>query len=138
VKSGGTGAGLRWRRSLLAHGFAFGVLAICILLLRWPPERAGFYPACPIFSYLHVLCPGCGATRAAAALLRGQLREALHWNALFVAASPGGVGYAALSYARALQGSPFRWPRLPSRFAYEMLGITLLFGLARNVWTPGW
>ncbi|MDQ2833704.1 MAG: DUF2752 domain-containing protein [Acidobacteriota bacterium] len=62
------------------------------VLRRFPPERYGFYPQCPVYASLHVKCPGCGATRALAALLHGRVLEALHWNALFTV----GLGLCAL------------------------------------------
>ena len=46
--------------------------------------NSSFYPRCPIFFWLHLSCPGCGGTRALAALLHGRLKEAMHWNAMMV------------------------------------------------------
>ena len=41
------------------------------LLLRFPPAQYSFYPRCPVHQLLHLQCPGCGATRAIADILRG-------------------------------------------------------------------
>ena len=47
-----------------------------------------------------VLCPGCGGTRALAALLRGQLRQAFGFNALVtVAALIAGPAFLACAIA---------------------------------------
>ncbi len=68
-----------------------------LLLLHFPPEQYSFYPQCPIHTYLHLQCPGCGATRALAALLHGRLTEAFHLNALLIAGVlPAAAVYAAL------------------------------------------
>ncbi len=60
-------------------------IAGAALLYRFPPEKYSFYPVCPIHQYLHLYCPGCGSTRALAALLHGRVIEAMHYNPLFVA-----------------------------------------------------
>jgi len=50
-------------------------------------------PACPVYAMFHVLCPGCGGTRALMALLRGNLGAAWRLNALVVCEIPLGLGY---------------------------------------------
>ena len=115
--------------ALLAAG-----LAMCAALLVWPPGRASFYPPCPIHLWLGIECPGCGATRALAALLHGRLSEAMHLNALFVALLPCAFGFAAESYRRALRaGGEFRWPQPPAGAVYGALAAALLFTVARNL-----
>jgi hypothetical protein len=56
--------------------------ALFFVLYRFPPDRYSFYPRCPIYALTGWQCPGCGMTRAVAALLHGRLFEALHWNPL--------------------------------------------------------
>ncbi len=61
----------------------YGILAIAgasYLALTF----VGLRISCPIHSLTGVFCPGCGSTRAARALLRGDLELALHNNALFL------------------------------------------------------
>ena len=61
----------------------YGILAIAgasYLSLTF----VGLRISCPIHSLTGVFCPGCGSTRAARALLRGDLELALHNNALFL------------------------------------------------------
>jgi hypothetical protein len=107
-------------------------LAASILLL-FPPTRHTFYPQCPFYSSFHLLCPGCGTTRAFAALLRGHLREALHLNPVTTLMLPIATGYAIQIYRSYLSGKPIPWPQ-PSRIAiYIILGITLIFTVARNL-----
>lgn len=40
------------------------------------------FPLCPLASAFGIPCPGCGLTRATLALLRGDLRSALHFHPL--------------------------------------------------------
>ncbi len=52
------------------------------------PSRHAVYPQCILYNTTGLYCAGCGATRAVYALLHGRVLEALHDNALFVAALP--------------------------------------------------
>lgn len=79
----------------VAHMCAAVMLAGAAVLYRFPPAENSFYPRCPVFSYLHVLCPGCGGTRALAALLRLRFAEAIQHNALVVILAPVVAVYLA-------------------------------------------
>jgi len=111
---------------------AVAALAAAVLL-RFPPERYSFYPVCPIYRYLHVRCPGCGATRALAALLHGDVAEALRWNALTTLLMPLAAIYAAFCYWRFLWREPIRLPQLPRSAVYTALGVAVLFAIVRNL-----
>ncbi|HEV3272973.1 MAG TPA: DUF2752 domain-containing protein [Candidatus Methylacidiphilales bacterium] len=52
------------------------------------PNRHAIYPQCLLYNTTGIYCAGCGATRAVYALLHGRVIEALHDNALFIAALP--------------------------------------------------
>ena len=104
-----------------------------IVLVLFPPEQYGFYPVCPVYRYLHVLCPGCGATRALAALLHGRVGEALRLNWLIVMSLLVCAGYAAAGYRRLVRGDGLGWPRVPVAAIYGMLAVTVVFGVARNL-----
>ena len=97
------------------------------LLLRFPPAQYGFYPLCPIHQLTGLLCPGCGATRALAALLHGNLAEAWHQNALILLLLP-----AALSYLLRAELPNLRHPH--TRTAWLLVAIaTTVFTLTRNL-----
>ena len=133
TKSTGTpGEELRQRRRL-ATGLLAAVLLGCAVLLLCPPAQTGFYPICPIHQFLGVLCPGCGATHALAALLHGQLMEALHFNALFVLLLPIALAGAIESYRRALRPEAFCWPWPPAAAMYATLAAAAFFTVARNL-----
>ena len=125
-------AQLRRRRNL-AHAALALALLLCASLLLSPPGRVSFYPFCPIHQYLGILCPGCGATRALAALLHGRLREALRLNALFVLLLPVALAGALRSYRRALRPESFRWPQPPAAALYATLAAVAIFTVARNL-----
>jgi hypothetical protein len=124
---------LKKRRRLLVASVGVGAAAGTALLLRFPPAQYTFYPRCPVYEYLHLLCPGCGATRALAALLRGHLAEAIHQNALFVMLLPLLAGYAALCCYRAWTAEAFRWPEPPRWAVQSALAAAFVFTVARNL-----
>jgi hypothetical protein len=52
------------------------------------PNRHAVYPQCLLYNTTGIYCAGCGATRAAYALLHGRVLEALRDNALFIGSLP--------------------------------------------------
>jgi hypothetical protein len=111
---------------------AIFVLA-AIILLRFPPAQHNFYPQCPIYKYLHLLCPGCGGTRALAAMLRGDFSEAMHLNALITLLSPLAVAYSILCYRRFLQRKPIHRPQVSPIVLYASFAVIAVFTVARNL-----
>ena len=113
-----------------------GLAATTLLVL--PPAHYSFYPQCPIYDSLHLLCPGCGTTRALAALLRGHVKEALRLNALTTLLLPILIAYAISTYCRLLihkdlNHQQMTWPRLPSGVLYAVAAIAIIFTIARNL-----
>ena len=121
------------RRRCLAGALLAAAFLACAALLIYPPTQTSFYPACPIHQYLGIDCPGCGATRALAALLHGHLREALRLNALFVLLLPSALAGAAESLRRALRPGRFRWPQPPAPAIYATVVAAVIFTIARNL-----
>jgi hypothetical protein len=112
---------------------ACAALVGAVILYKFPPEQYDFYPQCPVFRYLHVYCPGCGATRALAALLHGRIAEALHYNALVVLLVPVLLAYFAVAYWEARGDEVFTWPRrVPAMALTALLVVSAAFGLLRN------
>jgi hypothetical protein len=112
------------------------IAVAAILLLRFPPARYGFYPRCPIHELLHLRCPGCGATRAVAALLRGRVTEAMNLNALVTLLLPFAAGESIYCYCRLLQRKTIRWPQLPPAVIYFVLTMGAVFTVIRNLPFP--
>jgi hypothetical protein len=115
------------------RAWACASLAGGAMLFWFPPERYSFYPQCPVFRYLHVYCPGCGATRALAVLVHGRIAEAVHYNALTVLLVPMLLGYLALAYRKARREEVFAWPRIPAAAMASLLVMTAAFGVLRNL-----
>jgi hypothetical protein len=107
------------------------LLAAIATLLRFPPESYHFYPRCPIFTLFHIQCPGCGSTRALAALLQGHLIEALRLNALTTLAIRVFFVWAALNYRLFLKHKPLYGPQTSNGAISAMLPIATLFSIPR-------
>jgi hypothetical protein len=116
----------------LAACVGLGAL-VAILLRVYPPHAGSFYPACPFFQCTGLLCPGCGATHALSALVRGDLHEAVHQNALLVLLLPSAILYGLIVYSRALRGNAHPWPHLPRAASFAMALSALVFAIARNL-----
>ena len=121
-----------WGWLLLAGG-----LAALATVWHFEPQGQFFYPRCWLYQTTGLKCPGCGATRAVHALLHGDWRAAWAFNPLLIALLPG----AAWLAVRALRGwwTGRWWPNpLAHRYVIAaLLGITVGFGLARNLpWWP--
>ena len=96
------------RPRLLALWAAAGALAAGIwLALGWVarPEEAWF-TVCALRRVTDIACPGCGMTRALAALARGEVGEALRLHPLSVPLLVEAAGLWLLAGARLGRGRP--------------------------------
>ncbi|HUR36307.1 MAG TPA: DUF2752 domain-containing protein [Terriglobales bacterium] len=112
-----------------------GVLAVACLavLYRFPPETFGFYPACPIYTWLHVECLGCGSTRALGALLHLQVREAVAFNPLFPGVSLAASLWAVTQYVSATWRNKFVRVEASAASYWAASSVALVFGIVRNL-----
>lgn len=92
-------------------------------------------PRCTLHSVTGLHCPSCGNTRAAKALLNGDLVGAFRQNPAFVIALPflalGALRlWIAWVFPALLRPLPFTW-----RYAYSvaLIGLVVLFGVVRNI-----
>jgi hypothetical protein len=131
--------GSRWRPPPTAAPLAVGALAVgvCVVLAVVDPEdRTLWTPRCPFRAATGLDCPGCGGTRAVAALVRGDLPAALSHNVLTVVLLPvllwAWAGWLAFRAGR----RPSR-PELPTRAAWTLAVLVPLFAVLRNLpWGP--
>jgi len=109
------------------------IAAAAAVLLRFSPNQSSFYPRCPIYECFHLQCPGCGATRALAAVLRGHFSEAMHSNALVTLLLPIAAIYSTLCYRRLLRHEAIGWPQPPQAAIYCAFGVAAAFTILRNL-----
>jgi hypothetical protein len=120
---------MRWK----IHFAATTVLSSIACLYWLPPARYTFYPRCPFFALTNLECPGCGMTRALAALLHGQFALSWHYNPLALLLLPMLAAYFATGYARLIRHGQWSLPRLPLSIPAALLVAIALFGVARNL-----
>jgi hypothetical protein len=123
--SGFPGARLSTRAQIALAACACG--GVSAFLYTVDPNRSAVYPQCLRYNATGIYCAGCGATRALHALLHGRGIEALHDNALFVAALPL-LLYVAASYAVSAWRAD-AWPTVPVNGRKLALRGTALFVL---------
>ncbi len=112
---------------------AGGITAVLLLFLC-DPARVPIYPICPFHRVTGLDCPGCGSLRAVHQLLHGNLRAALHFNAIFVLSLPlfAWLGFRFLR-SRTVAGPPK--PAVRPVWLWVYLAAWIAFGVLRNL--PG-
>jgi hypothetical protein len=125
-------------RRIAAHGGALALASAALLLFRFDPASSSFYPQCPVHFWLGVSCPGCGGTRALAALLHGRWNEAVHFNLLLVMLLPFVLTFLAASYCRAVRRGEFIAPTVPEPALRAVLVLAAIFTVVRNLPFVGW
>jgi Protein of unknown function (DUF2752) len=116
-----------------ANGVAAAGLAGAAMLFRYSLEEYSFYPPCPFYALTHHCCPGCGATRAIAALLHGHVAAAFHFNAVATLLLPVPLVYFARMYWTALTENRVEWPAVPQWSWKAAFACVVLFGVARDL-----
>jgi Protein of unknown function (DUF2752) len=81
---------LAWS-AIFASAAAFGA----VILYRFDPVTAGFFPPCMFRTLTGLECPGCGTTRALHQLLHGEVAAAFALNPMLFAVAP----FAAIATA---------------------------------------
>ncbi|HLW54940.1 MAG TPA: DUF2752 domain-containing protein [Candidatus Angelobacter sp.] len=122
---------LKEKRSRITFWIAAGCAALGVLY-RFPPSQYSIYPRCPFYAATHLLCPGCGGTRALYELLHMNLRGALHYNALVTVLVPVALAWLAWGCRRAYRDGlfpPVPWPRST---ALVLGAVALLFAVIRD------
>lgn len=112
-----------------------GLVGAAILHLADPNDPGNFYPPCPWLSLTGTVCPGCGTTRALAALTHLDLVGAASMNLLLVLCLPF-MAYAYLSWlTRSLRTTPTRRRVVVVRpwLAWSILGVFVAFWVLRNL-----
>jgi hypothetical protein len=109
------------------------VVACLAVVYRFPPETFGFYPACPIYTWLHVECPGCGSTRALAALLHLQVSDAVALNPMFPGVFLVASVWAMTQYVSATWRNKFVRVEASASSYWAASSVAVVFAIARNL-----
>jgi hypothetical protein len=104
-----------------------------LLLYQVAPTAGTWYPPCLIHWATGLHCPGCGTTRALHALLHGDWRQALAYNALTTFVLPLGLWYGLRQVIATLAGWPAPILRLNRVTLTFLFAVVILFTVARNL-----
>ena len=119
----------RWRIVCLIWGGAAFVAMLYLLFVRF----VGFGVPCALYELTGLSCPGCGLTRAAVAISRGEFGEAFAYNAMLLPYI-GYVGWltrrASVRYVRGEKEPLFFGP---GWVHIAFLAATVIFGIVRNI-----
>jgi Protein of unknown function (DUF2752) len=102
------------------------------VLYSFPPEQYSFYPRCPIYSATHLLCPGCGGTRALHELLHLNVAGALRYNALITVLVPLALAWFAFCWYKSVRHGTAVQIRLAPSVTVALVLVAVLFSVARN------
>lgn len=118
-----------WFAGVLLAAVASGAAAV---LYCFDPATHCFYPVCRFHQWTGWNCPGCGATRAAYALLHGKLTLALRDNALLTLAPfalLGRAGWLAVA-RRSRRPVP---ALIPANGIWAVVAMAFVFAILRNL-----
>lgn len=122
------------KKRLIRCAAALSLALIGALLFLNAVSKGGFRIVfCPVRALTGYNCPGCGNTRALAALVHLKFAESLKYNYaypvellyLFYVVSQSCKNYVK-------QGKIHYYPKHPL-FDYSLLALLLIWGIARNV-----
>lgn len=118
-----------WQRVAVGIGVpALCLAGILILLFRGSP----FF--CPFYAATHLYCPGCGAGRAATAMVHLDFAAAFRYNALFVIFIFPCAYYCLKQYIRFVFGKDILpWKDPDNRVGIAIAVIFVLFWALRNI-----
>ncbi len=121
-------AALPLRRPALVRGTLLAGGALLYLKVWLPVTGLGI--PCVFHQATGLYCPGCGMTRAALALLQGEVPQAFRFNPLVFCLVPLFAAYAAASRKG--------MKRTSMALMGAMLTATVAFGVLRNVPAFDW
>lgn len=122
---------------LLPPVAALGIVFFFLTLTHW---LGSFGIQCGVKELTGLHCPGCGGTRSALALSRGDISQAWNHNALLtLGAFLFLAGSLYLIVRVTLLGKePPRLPKISNRWVWSGLIALLLFTILRNTTTFAW
>jgi hypothetical protein len=113
------GSSARWALSATCIS---AIAAGAVILYRFDPATAHFYPHCVFHDLTGLQCPGCGTTRALHHLLHGDVAGAFRLNAMLFLGLPFGIAATA---SRRVATHPLT--------GWVALGVTVAWWIGRNL-----
>ena len=122
------------RKARLRSAFAcLAVVGAASVLMRVDPTSSALFGRCPLLWSTGLLCAGCGALRAAHALLNGQIAQAIAYNALVTVTVPTIVVWFCNEALHAIRGRRLSAPRPAAVYGRILVVVLVSFTIARNL-----
>jgi Protein of unknown function (DUF2752) len=120
-----------WYKILIAIA---SMLAVAIYFQFDPAITTNNFPKCPLYSFTHLYCTGCGSQRAFHQILHGNFIQATHYNVMAVIFLP----YILLKYLIDLVNYLFKKSISLSFYSNQKVNISILvvfiiFTVLRNI-----
>ena len=112
----------------------WAVASLLLLLLLFVYRMFGVGIPCPLNAVTGLHCPGCGMFRAVLALVRGDVWQAVRYNALCVFLLPAFAVFCVREsalYIRAALHPPTS--RTELAFCISIVVLSMLYAVARNL-----
>lgn len=106
---------------ILLLGLAYFILVQCGLSLK-----------CPIRTFFHIKCPGCGITRMFVCLARGKVKSAFYFNALILTLIIILIPYFIYKVFKYVKYGDIKFSEYENVAVYIIIVIALIFGIVRN------
>jgi len=114
--------------------FLWTFIVAIFLVLRFVYLRFGFGIPCPLHAVTGLYCPGCGMFRASLALMRGEIWQAVRYNAFAVILLPLLFILSIRGTARYIRAAlPVPAGRLEMIVVVGIAAASVLFAAARNL-----
>ena len=114
--------------------FLAAALVAVVLLWKFDPVTAGFFPPCIFHKVTDLYCPGCGATRACDALIEGELGKAFRYNPLFIVCFPFVIFFLGRSvWFGVVKNKEFEVPESLSKYLMVLAIVVVAYGVVRNL-----
>ena len=110
-----------------------GILLLIGLAYALFVGTTGIYLPCPIRTATGYLCPGCGVSHLAMALLAGDLRGAYAANPFLFFLLPVLAGYLIFCAVRYIRTGENKETRAERIARWALIPAAVLFGILRNV-----
>jgi len=124
------GSQFTWRDWIGPLAVGAVVSTAVLVVFQVDPQTVDWLPKCPFNVLTGWHCPGCGSTRAAHALLHGDVAAALAKNPLLVIGAP--VGLIVVAVERYRKGP--RWALTVHRgWVWLVFALLVGFTLLRNL-----
>lgn len=121
-----------WTALLALGGFLLAGLGMYVLWTH-DPNQPGFFPPCLFHTCTGIYCPGCGSTRAAHALLHGDVLGAMRKNLFLVVAGPFLLYWLLSRASGVFFGRRFPERRLSGRTTWLIALLVIGYWIARNI-----